>query len=108
VLVIHGFWSTTHGLSLRAKFFDEDPSEILAWRGRDCEDLLQNLAAARLGGQIGADGDVARGPDLADCLDGFFSVQGALSALTPPAVSSTALLDRAARRRYLGPGPLPD
>jgi uncharacterized Zn finger protein len=32
---------------LLAESFDEDPFGILAWRGREREDLMENLAAAR-------------------------------------------------------------
>lgn len=35
---------------LLAESFDEDPFAILAWRGREREDLLANLAAARADG----------------------------------------------------------
>ena len=34
---------------LLAEYFDEDPFAILAWRGREREDLLDNLQAARSG-----------------------------------------------------------
>ena len=56
---------------LLAESFDEDPFAILAWRGREREDLLENLAAARSGGGPAADRAGPSGPALADCLDSF-------------------------------------
>lgn len=40
---------------LLAESFDDDPFRILAWRGRDREDLLANLNAARGDGPAAAD-----------------------------------------------------
>src|SRR6202453_1720838 len=40
---------------LLAEAFDDDPFAILAWRGRDREDLLANLAAARTEGPPAVD-----------------------------------------------------
>ena len=40
---------------LLAESFDDDPFAILAWRGREREDLLANLAAARTEGPPAAD-----------------------------------------------------
>ncbi|MEW2481747.1 SWIM zinc finger family protein [Mycobacterium sp. NPDC049093] len=91
---------------LLAEAFDEDPFTILAWRGRDREDLLENLSAARSGGRPAVD-RAASGPALADCLDSFFVQQNTLPVFGPPVASSTALLDQlptvavAVRRRGL-------
>lgn len=78
---------------LLAEAFDEDPFTILAWRGRDREDLLENLAAARSGGRPAAD-RASSGPALTDCLDSFFVRQSTLPVPGPPVASSTALLDQ--------------
>jgi uncharacterized Zn finger protein len=79
---------------LLAEAFDDDPFEIFAWRGRDREDLLANLAAARSGGRPAADRDEPTGPQLSDCLDSFFVRQAHIPASIPPVASSTALLDQ--------------
>src|SRR5215468_4033035 len=57
---------------LLAEAFDDDPFAILAWRGREREDLLANLQAARSDGPPAA--DQASRP-LADCLDSYFGPQ---------------------------------
>lgn len=79
---------------LLAELFDEDPFQILAWRGRDRADLLENLAAARSGTGVAADRVVTTGPPLSDCLDSFFQRQGDIPVPTPPVTSPTALLDQ--------------
>lgn len=78
---------------LLAEGFDEDPFQILAWRGREREDLLENLAAARSGGRPGADRAETSGPELADCLDSFFERQRTIPLSYRPATDPTALLD---------------
>ena len=55
---------------LLAESFDDDPFAILAWRGREREDLLANLAAARSEGPPAADRAEHTDP-LVDCLDTF-------------------------------------
>ncbi|MCX2929031.1 SWIM zinc finger family protein [Mycobacterium sp. CVI_P3] len=77
---------------LMAEAFDEDPFVILAWRGRERDDLLENLAAAR-SGRPAADRALPTGPALADCLDSFFVRQNAIPVSRPPVSASTALLD---------------
>ncbi|MGV9799603.1 SWIM zinc finger family protein [Mycobacterium sp. NPDC003449] len=79
---------------LLAEAFDEDPFAILAWRGRDREDLLENLAAARSGGRPAVDRVGGSGPDLADCLDSFFVRQNDIPVFGPPVAAPTALLDQ--------------
>ena len=49
--------------------FDDDPFAILAWRGREREDLLANLAAARTEGPPAADRAEQAARPLVDCLD---------------------------------------
>lgn len=79
---------------LLAEAFDDDPFLILAWRGREREDLLANLQAARSQGRVAADGDDAGGPALEDRLDSFFALQAELPATSPARNDSTALLDQ--------------
>lgn len=64
-------------LYLLAESFDEDPFAILAWRGREREDLLANLQAARSDGPRGVD-PAESGAPLEDCLDSYFSLQAEL------------------------------
>ena len=79
---------------LLAEAFDEDPFAILAWRGREREDLLENLAALRSGGGPAVDRAESAERPLADCLDAFFVRQSVIPTSSPPAVASTALLDQ--------------
>lgn len=79
---------------LLAEAFDDDPFDILAWRGRDREDLLASLQAARTDGPPAADRVEHAGVPLADCLDGYFSRQGEVPRSSPPATASTSLLDQ--------------
>jgi uncharacterized Zn finger protein len=79
---------------LLAESFDDDPFAILAWRGRDREDLLANLAAARTDGTPAADRAEHAARPLADCLDTFYACQADVSVPSPPATPSTALLDQ--------------
>jgi len=107
---------------LLAETFDDDPFAILAWRGREREDLLADLHALRAGpsavagpgspagpGSLAGAGSVAGpgsvpGPDsvagppagvpLADCLGSYFAMPVPLPATSPAATSSAALLDQ--------------
>ncbi len=78
---------------LLAESFDEDPFAILAWRGREREDLLDNLQAARSGAPA-ADGAELQGRPLAECLDSYFARQADTSTPSPPMTSTTTLLDQ--------------
>ena len=78
---------------LLAESFDEDPFAILAWRGREREDLLANLQAARSDGPPAADRAEVSGRPLADCLDSFFAPQAETRTARPPVTSPAALLD---------------
>ena len=69
---------------LLAEAFDDDPFTILAWRGREREDLLASLHSVR------GDG----GPPLAECLESYFTVQGEIPPASPPATASGSLLDQ--------------
>ncbi|MGH3843685.1 MAG: SWIM zinc finger family protein [Pseudonocardiaceae bacterium] len=79
---------------LLAESFDDDPFAILAWRGREREDLLANLQAARGDGPPAADRAEQSGRPLADCLDSYFTPQAQTRVPSPPATSSAALLDQ--------------
>ncbi len=75
---------------LLAESFDDDPFEILAWRGRDRADLLETLAALRTGTHAAdrTERTEAVAP-LAESLDSYFAPPAAL----PPAASVAAPSD---------------
>ena len=79
---------------LLAEAFDDDPFTILAWRGRERDDLLANVGAARADGPPAADlaGDAA--PPLEASLDSFFALQAAIPTTSPATTPSTAILDQ--------------
>jgi uncharacterized Zn finger protein len=79
---------------LLAESFDDDPFAILAWRGREREDLLANLQAARSQGRPAADRAEPAGRPLADCLGSYFGRQADVAPPSPRVTSSTALLDQ--------------
>src|SRR5438067_6052514 len=79
---------------LLAEAFDDDPFSILAWRGREREELLGNLQAARSGGPPAADHAEHVGAPLTECLDSYFSLQADLPATHPATSVSPALLDQ--------------
>jgi uncharacterized Zn finger protein len=79
---------------LLAEAFDDDPFTILAWRGREREDLLASLHAARGDGLPAAGSAAGAGTPLADCLDSYFTVQGEIPPAGPPATASGSLLDQ--------------
>jgi uncharacterized Zn finger protein len=79
---------------LLAESFDTDPFAILAWRGRDREELLANLHAARRDGAPAADHAERADRPLADCIDSYFAPQGEVRFPPPPATPTTALLDQ--------------
>jgi Uncharacterized conserved protein len=68
---------------LVAEAFDDDPFTILAWRGREREELLANLQAARSGGPPAADSNETAGTPLTDCLDSYFALQADLPTTAP-------------------------
>ena len=78
---------------LLAESFDEDPFAILAWRGREREDLLDNLQTPRSGAPA-ADGAEFPGRPLAECLDSYFARQADTGTPSPPVTSTTTLLDQ--------------
>ncbi|MBV9649571.1 MAG: SWIM zinc finger family protein [Pseudonocardiales bacterium] len=79
---------------LLAESFDADPFAILAWRGREREDLLANLQAARCPGPPVADRGEQSSRPLADYLDSYFAPQAPTRAPSPSVTASTALLDQ--------------
>jgi uncharacterized Zn finger protein len=79
---------------LLAESFDDDPFAILAWRGREREDLLANVQAVRSQGRPAADRAAPPGRPLVDCLDSYFLRQTELASPSPRVTSATALLDQ--------------
>lgn len=79
---------------LLAESFDDDPFAILAWRGRERVDLLANLAAARTEGPPAADRAEQAARPLADCLNTYYAWQADVRSPSPPATTSTGLLDQ--------------
>jgi uncharacterized Zn finger protein len=79
---------------LLAEAFDQDPFAILAWRGRERDDLLANLEAARTDGPPAADRMDRPGPALSDAIGTFFSLQAQIRLPSPPASNPTSLLDQ--------------
>lgn len=78
---------------LMAEKFDEDPFAVFAWRGREREELLDNLRAAR-GGPVAADAAEGVGGSLEDLLDSFFALQGALPDRRGHLSAANSLLDQ--------------
>lgn len=78
---------------LLAESFDENPFAILAWRGRDREDLLDNLRAARASESPRATAERTAVP-LEDMLANFFAMQAPIVASASSATPSDALLDQ--------------
>jgi uncharacterized Zn finger protein len=80
---------------LLAECFDDDPFAILAWRGREREDLLDNLASARGEGPPAADRAEQSRP-LADFVDVFYDRQIRSSPHPPAATAASpdAILDQ--------------
>jgi uncharacterized Zn finger protein len=122
---------------LLAEAFDDDPFSILAWRGRDREELLAGLHAARgrlaagQGGSAGAavpggvpvagealvpggvpvagGAAVPGGAPLADCLGSFFTLPAPLPMTSAPAALSASILDQLPELRLAVRGrPLPE
>jgi uncharacterized Zn finger protein len=104
---------------LLAEAFDEDPFRILAWRGREREELLAGLHAARgaltpgqatpAGAPAAAGAPATVGAALADCLGSFFAPSTPLPVTSPPAASSASILEQLPEMRLAVRGhPLPD
>jgi uncharacterized Zn finger protein len=103
---------------LLAEAFDDDPFRILAWRGREREELLAGLDAARgaltpgraaSAGAPDAGSPATAGEALADCLGSFFALPAPLPVTSPPAASSASILDQLPELRLAVRGrPLPE
>ncbi len=81
---------------LLAESFDENPFGILAWRGRDRDELLGTLAARRAGAHpADRDAQAEAIVPLTDCLETYFTAQAELPAGMPVgSAPSDALLDQ--------------
>jgi uncharacterized Zn finger protein len=77
---------------LLAEAFDDDPFAILAWRGRERDDLLANLQAARGDARPAADQAGPAGVPLAERIDTFFALQDSLPEPGPPTSDPAAIL----------------
>ena len=76
---------------LLAERFDDDPFTVLAWRGRERDDLLAHLAELRAG--AGSAGRAAFAP-LHECLEAFFLPAGPLPSRSGARTPPDALLDQ--------------
>ena len=79
---------------LLAESFDEDPFAILAWRGREREDLLANLAAARSDGRPAPTVPSRRDGRSPTALTPISFGRPTSQSSSPPGDASTALLDQ--------------
>ncbi|MGI8311122.1 SWIM zinc finger family protein [Saccharopolyspora hattusasensis] len=75
---------------LLAESFDEDPFQILAWRGREREELLDRLRALR--GSVSAPAAEAAddAAPLPECLEAFWTAPDPPAASAIPAPEPTA------------------
>lgn len=81
---------------LLAESFDQDPFGILAWRGRDRDDLMYAVGALRAGAQRAGRAERADAAvPLADCLDSFFVAGSAITRPAPTQAPPDAVLDQA-------------
>jgi uncharacterized Zn finger protein len=101
---------------LLAEAFDDDPFRILAWRGREREELLAGLHTARgalapgpAGAPAAAGTPGTGGAALADRLGSFFALPAPLPLTSAPAASSASILDQLPELRLAVRGrPLPE
>ena len=77
---------------LLAESFDEDPFRILAWRGREREDLLDNLRALRSSAPARGPAPRTRVASLADCLDVYFEPAAPIPRYEPAQPAADAVL----------------
>jgi len=76
---------------LLAESFDEDPFRILAWRGRERDDLLTNLRALR-SSTPKSSGSQPRHAALGDRLDSFFAPAAPIPTYRPAELPPDAVL----------------
>jgi uncharacterized Zn finger protein len=76
---------------LLAESFDDDPFRILAWRGREREDLLTNLRALR-SSTAKSGGPQPRYAALGDRLDAFFAPAAPIPTYRPAELPPDAVL----------------
>jgi uncharacterized Zn finger protein len=78
---------------LLAERFDEDPFEVLGWRGRDREELLDALSAARVG-SVPADREDVPDPvaPLSGCLERYWDMPAPVARAAPVHAPAEALL----------------
>src|SRR5258708_5285841 len=79
---------------LLAEAFDEDPFAILAWRGRERDDLLANLHAPGASSRPAADQREHVGVPLVACLDSYFAQPERTPVTSPAITASDSLLDQ--------------
>lgn len=78
---------------LLAESFDDDPFGILAWRGREREDLLDTLSALRSGSLPADRADRAdTAVPLGDRLDSYFHLQATIPRRAPAQTSADSVL----------------
>jgi uncharacterized Zn finger protein len=88
---------------LLAEAFDDDPFAILAWRGRERDDLLDALSALRNSGAVDSGGGgtpsrsgmpAAGAVPLTECLDSYYAAPAPLPRRTPVPAPADAVLDQ--------------
>ena len=80
---------------LLAESFDDDPFGILAWRGRDRDELLEILAALRTGSVAADHTDRAEAATpLAELVDSYFAWQSEPARRAPVETAPDAVLDQ--------------
>ena len=80
---------------LLAETFDDDPFAVLAWRGRDREDLLAAVSALRGGGgRVAADEPEDAAVPLGESLDTFWDMPAGIPRRAVPEAAPDALLDQ--------------
>jgi uncharacterized Zn finger protein len=78
---------------LLAESFDADPFQILAWRGRERDDLLENLRALRSSSPSPSrKTGQTRVAALADCLDSYFAPTAPIPTYQPAELPPDAVL----------------
>ncbi|MGH3502296.1 MAG: SWIM zinc finger family protein [Nocardioidaceae bacterium] len=81
---------------LLAESFDTDPFGILAWRGRDRDDLLDTLSALRAGGVPADRGEPTDAAvPLTECMASYFAVQTHVTPRGAVPTPTDAVLDQA-------------